>query len=137
MKHSVAGIAIVDNLVLVARRLPTGAMGGRWEFPGGKVDGDECYQEALMREYKEEFSVSVTVGTAITNATFTNAKGESVALHAFEVNFPKDSFEWVLTEHTEVKWVKLSEIKKMYFVDSDLLLLDEVINWAKKKGVYA
>ena len=37
-------------------------MASRWEFPGGKVEPDETYREALVREFKEEFSIDIEVG---------------------------------------------------------------------------
>ena len=38
MKTSIACIAFDGEKILVAHRNPTGQMGGRWEFPGGKVE---------------------------------------------------------------------------------------------------
>ena len=128
MKHSVAGIVCIDSLFLVAHRIPVGVMGGRWEFPGGKVEQNETFQQAVVREFKEEFSIPVNTGKLITEVTF-NTKDSQIRLHAFEVKFPEDDYDWVLTEHTDIKWIKFDEIEKLYFVDSDLLLLPAIKCW--------
>ncbi len=125
-RHSVAGIVFVDSLVLIGRRICVGQMGGRWEFPGGKVEPGETYSETLVREFDEEFSVPITVGQLIAEAVFENSD-RKIILHAFQVFLPEnDDISWVLTEHTEVKWVPFSQIRTLSFVDSDMLLLDQV-----------
>src|SRR6267154_1232144 len=50
----------VDGRVLLAQRPEGKSMAGLWEFPGGKVDGDETPETALIRELKEELGIDVT-----------------------------------------------------------------------------
>jgi 8-oxo-dGTP diphosphatase len=59
--HVVAGVLLDGPNVLLARRLPGGAHGGLWEFPGGKVEPGETPREALARELEEELSIRVAV----------------------------------------------------------------------------
>lgn len=55
----VVAAIIRDDLgrVLLARRPEHKHQGGRWEFPGGKVEAGEALQHALQRELDEELGV--------------------------------------------------------------------------------
>jgi len=57
----VAACALVDGdgRVLLARRPEGKAMGGLWEFPGGKLGDGETPEAALVRELKEELAIDV------------------------------------------------------------------------------
>jgi 8-oxo-dGTP diphosphatase len=128
MKHSVAGIARKGNLLFIAKRLPSGDMGGRWEFPGGKADPGEGFETALVREYKEEFGLNVTAGALITEAEFIH-RGEQFALHAFTVSWDDFTDPVFLEEHTDFKWVSFEELESLSFVDSDTLLFPGIRAW--------
>ncbi|MDP1910006.1 MAG: (deoxy)nucleoside triphosphate pyrophosphohydrolase [Hyphomicrobium sp.] len=58
----VAAVAMVDadGRVLMAQRPEGKSMAGLWEFPGGKVDGAETPEAALVRELAEELGVDIT-----------------------------------------------------------------------------
>ncbi|MBP5442581.1 MAG: NUDIX domain-containing protein [Treponema sp.] len=126
-KVSIAGIAHDGRNVLIAHRNPTGQMGGRWEFPGGKVDGDESDGEALTREFREEFGIDVIPGQQVATAFFYH-NGEKVDLHAYSIQVPHkgDETPYVLSEHTEYKWVDIDSIEGLDFVDSDRLIYPSV-----------
>jgi len=57
----VAACALVDadNRVLLAQRPEGKPMAGLWEFPGGKIEAGERPEQSLIRELKEELSITV------------------------------------------------------------------------------
>lgn len=134
-KTSIACIVLKDDSVLIAHRNPVGQMGGRWEFPGGKVDPGEDDIQAVIREFREEFGVTVTVGERVADAQFVH-NGNTVQLHAYRVFVPHDGMQekYVLTEHSEYKWVSIEEIPSLSFVDSDMLLYPEVKNYVSSQA---
>ena len=138
MKASVACVILgktpeTKNKILIAHRAQNGDMGGRWEFPGGKVDQGESDRDAIVREMLEEFGESVLVGEQIAKSEFEH-KGESCLLRAYEVFFSNDGLEkpFSLTEHTETKWVLFDQIPTDNFVDSDLKILPQVKKYIEK-----
>jgi A/G-specific adenine glycosylase len=51
-----------DGAVFLRRRPLGGLLGGLWEFPGGKVEKGECFEEALVRAMREELGVEILPG---------------------------------------------------------------------------
>ena len=58
-----AGILEENGCVLIARRRPGTHMGGKWEFPGGKIEAGESPEQSLARELQEELGVRARIGT--------------------------------------------------------------------------
>ena len=56
---AVLGIIQRDEKLLIAKRPPHVTMPGFWEFPGGKIESGESFQEALFRELDEEVGIRV------------------------------------------------------------------------------
>jgi 8-oxo-dGTP diphosphatase len=124
LQSSVAGIAWDCGKFFIAQRLEGGDMGGRWEFPGGKVDGEESDQEALKREYREEFAVDIAVGDFLGSAVF-ERRGMEHRVNAYRVFFPASAV-FTLAEHVQWRWASLDEIEQLDFVDSDRKLLPDL-----------
>ena len=127
MKQSIAGIIVADGKFLIGHRLPVGEMGDRWEFPGGKVDEGETPADAIIREFREEMGIDVTLLEFIASVEFRNKNGP-VELLAYHVSIPENA-DIVLSEHSELAWATMNEIEKLDFVDSDRLLFPAVNTW--------
>ena len=54
-----AALVDPDSRVLIAQRPAHKSLGGLWEFPGGKVEGGERPEAALIRELREELGIEV------------------------------------------------------------------------------
>ena len=54
-----AALVDADDRVLIAQRPEGKALAGLWEFPGGKIEGDERPEEALIRELREELGIVI------------------------------------------------------------------------------
>ena len=135
MSRSIACIDYRNGKIFIAKRQMVGDMGGRWEFPGGKIEEGEDLQQAVVREMQEEFGVTVTVGSKITSGSFTH-RGKPCSLEVLEVHFPHDGMcqSFILTEHTEYKWAELDEIPNLNFVDSDLAIYNDVKKWCENES---
>jgi 8-oxo-dGTP diphosphatase len=121
VKRSVAGIAFRGNRLFVVRRKEGGDLGGKWEFPGGKAEEGETDEAALAREYQEEFGVPADVGPFLASSAFTH-NGMDFSLNAYRVGFDEKNIR--LREHTERRWARIDEIRKLDFADSDRKLLE-------------
>lgn len=55
-----AAIIQHNGRILLCQR-KTGALAGKWEFPGGKLENGESPEECLVREVREELGVEIAV----------------------------------------------------------------------------
>ncbi|NLI94938.1 MAG: NUDIX domain-containing protein, partial [Erysipelotrichaceae bacterium] len=57
----VAAVIKKGDYYFAAKRNEFGEMGGRYEFPGGKIEQGESNEAALIREIKEELNAEIEV----------------------------------------------------------------------------
>ena len=122
--RSIAGISIRGARVFVARRSQGGDMGGKWEFPGGKREAGEGDEAAALREFDEEFGLSIMAGAVIGESSFAN-NGKAYELAAILVSFEGEPA--FLREHVECRWVGAEELVELDLADSDRSLLAFVL----------
>ncbi|WP_052749085.1 8-oxo-dGTP diphosphatase MutT [Arsukibacterium ikkense] len=58
--HVAVGVILRKQQVLLALRSSKQHQGGKWEFPGGKIEPGETVAAALKRELQEELAITVT-----------------------------------------------------------------------------
>jgi len=61
----VAAVIERDGKLLITRRPEGSHLSGLWEFPGGKPQPGETFEQALRREIDEELGAEVSVGERI------------------------------------------------------------------------
>ena len=127
MSRSVACIDYRNGKILIAKRIMHGDMGGRWEFPGGKIEEGEDYSTAIKREMQEEFGCDCEVFEQLAQGNFIHS-GKDCSVIAFRVELSNDGIKvpFTLTEHTQTDWVEPQKISQLNFVDSDINIFDQI-----------
>ena len=124
LPHKNIGVAVIWNrqgLVLIDRRLPEDAMGGFWEFPGGKVEANETIEECIQREVKEELGIEVEVVEKLIAVDYTYPDG-SVTLNVHHCRYVSGEPQTI--ECDEIRWVSLSQLDQFTFPEANVQIID-------------
>lgn len=113
----VGAVILRDGRVLCAQRGPSGALGGLWEFPGGKIEVGETPRAALEREIVEELCCQVDVGDEVVTTAHEYDFG-TVNLTTFYCELV--SGEPQLTEHSEVVWLAPNHLGTLEWAPADI-----------------
>ena len=112
-----------DGAVLLSRRPEEAHQGGRWEFPGGKVEPGEELPAALRRELREEVGVEVEVGEEMAVTRY-NYPDRGVELHLFYCTLIAG--EPAPTGVAAVRWTPREELARVNFPPANAALLQEL-----------
>jgi len=112
----VAAIIKKNNNYLIAKRNRDKYMGLMWEFPGGKVEESETFEEALSREIIEELNVSITIHNKIAEEKYKDDEID-IVLHYFVCTINQG--ELILSEHEAIEWVAKEDFDQYDFVAGD------------------
>lgn len=119
----VAAIIKKNNQILIAQRLK-GEFAGQWEFPGGKVEPGETYQQALKREIMEEMELSINVGDYLTTVQYDYSTFH-LTMECYMCSLENEEIH--LHDHTAIRWISLSDdIKHINWVPADIQVIHAV-----------
>ena len=120
----VAALIKKDNKFLIARRKKGKHLEFKWEYPGGKVEDNEDEKEALKRELKEEFDISVTVGKFITESYYDYEK-ININLRVYMIEIFSGNFKFI--DHDKIEWIKSDEFENYDFAPADIPINEYII----------
>ena len=112
----VAAIIKKDDYYHLAKRNKEKYMGLKWEFPGGKVEKDESFEEALSREILEELNVNIEIHDKVAEERYQDDE-INIVLHYYMCSLIDTDI--VLSEHEAIEWVKKQDFLNYEFVPGD------------------
>lgn len=121
MIEVVAGIIYKDNKFLVAQRNLQKEQGGLWEFPGGKVEKGETYEETLKREINEEFNAEIEIEKYIGEKKH-HYPEKDIKLIFYKAKLISKEIHPI--EHEDYKWITKQEKGKFEFSGADIEIFD-------------
>ena len=124
------GVLAHAGRIFIQKRLPAGAWGNLWEFPGGRIEEGETPEMAVVREYMEETAFTTHVATKLTiiRHGYTTFR---VTLHCFLLHLAGDYDPTmlpapVLTAAQESLWVAPGELSQFAFPAGHRKLIDSL-----------
>lgn len=123
MNQKIIGVGVIcdrQGQILIDRRRQTGAFGGYWEFPGGKIEAGETVEECIKREIWEELGIVIEVGKhLITISHQYHYLHVTLIVHCclYQSGTPQP------LECDEIRWVTLAELDKFAFPEANLQII--------------
>jgi len=121
-----AGIVFRDGKILITQRRSQDHLGDLWEFPGGKREADESFENCLRRELREELGIEVAVGELVDTVTHQYPE-KTVHLRFY-------CCVWVRNEPQAIgcqafAWVATPQLADYSFPAADTRLLEKLRNY--------
>ena len=111
----VAAVIKEGEKFFIAQRSRVKDFGLKWEFPGGKVESGETFQNALKREVWEELNLNINIEKKISEVVYSDIK-LNILLHYF---LCKKIGDIKLVEHEKGIWIPKSDFHRFEFAPGD------------------
>lgn len=105
---------------LICQRPAYKVRGLLWEFVGGKVEPGETKKQALVRECREELTVTLSVGEIFMEVDH-DYSDLNVHLTLFNAAISEGTPQ--MLEHNDIRWITTEEIPRYEFCPADETIL--------------
>jgi mutator protein MutT len=118
-----AALIFRNGKLLITQRHAKSHLGGLWEFPGGKREAGETFEQCLIREIREELGVEIAVGELFEEVAHRYPE-KSVHLKFFVCRLVAGEPQPL--DCAAVKWVAKAELAGFEFPAADAQLLEKL-----------
>lgn len=118
------GILQQGDKILALRRKDRRELGGKWEFPGGKIEQGETPQHCLERELKEELDLQVIVEEPLPPVLHSYPH-RTIILYPYVCRAP--STIEVMNDHDDLIWDTPEQLRSLDWAEADRLVLEAYI----------
>jgi mutator protein MutT len=118
-----AALIFRKSKLLITQRHVSSHLGGLWEFPGGKRETDETFEQCLVREIREELGIEISVGELFEEIAHDYPE-KSVRLKFFICKLISGNPQTFGC--ADFKWIKKSELDNFQFPAADGRLLEKL-----------
>lgn len=120
-----AGLVFRNGLLLITQRPLDSHLGGLWEFPGGKREPNESFEQCLHRELIEELGIEVEVGELVESISHDYPE-KSVHLKFFLCQWLRNEPQKLFCH--DFAWVTKEQLSRYEFPAADARLLEKLRN---------
>ena len=128
MRLSFVSVCVLakKNKFLITQRPPHKSYPLLWEFPGGKVEKNENFYDAAIRELKEELNISINQSNLILIDTVSHSyvKNHIIMMHVFLVKQWKNKI--CANEKQKMLWITKKDFHKINFLKGSELILKRI-----------
>ncbi|MBP5513952.1 MAG: (deoxy)nucleoside triphosphate pyrophosphohydrolase [Bacteroidaceae bacterium] len=117
----VVAAIIHDDCRIFATQRGYGDWKDYWEFPGGKMEGEETPEDALKREIWEELETRIVIERLITTVEYDYPKFH-LTMHCFWCHVESGSL--TLKEHEAARWLHRDELDSVEWLPADKIVIN-------------
>jgi mutator protein MutT len=118
-----AALLFRGGKLLITQRHAGAHLGGLWEFPGGKREAGETFEQCLVREIREELGVEISVGQLFEDIEHDYPE-KSVHLKFFKCELLAGEPQPL--DCAAVKWIDKTALAAHAFPAADAQLLEKL-----------
>ncbi|MFV0266749.1 MAG: (deoxy)nucleoside triphosphate pyrophosphohydrolase [Draconibacterium sp.] len=119
-------IIVQGGKILLAQNRADADHAFQWEFPGGKIHGNESKEACIVREIREKLEIEVAIIQRLAPVEFDYGH-KQICLIPFLCAMESDTL--VLNDHLNSKWCEPEELLQMDLSGADRALLEDKSNW--------
>ena len=120
-----AGLVFRAGKLLITQRPEASHLGGLWEFPGGKREPSETFEQCLHRELAEELGIEVEIRELVETVAHSYPE-KSVTLNFYRCAWK--NHEPQALGCPAFAWVAPEELASYKFPDADIKLVALLAN---------